>query len=178
MRSYEFDLVLGGIDIELAASELDAFEERVDDVTFASHGGVVRAAVERTAASLGEAVRSAIADVEAIPEVNVLRVEPEEHVSQAEIAARLGRSRQSVSQWISGARGRGGFPSPAFRSGHVALWRWTEVARWARANGLVGDGPEARDGAVLHAVNALLEARHAVGALSEEERASLAGLVA
>jgi hypothetical protein len=90
MRSYEFDLVLGGIDIEVAASDLDEFERRVDDFTFASHGGAVRAAVGRTAASLGEAIRSAIADAESIPGVRVLRVEPEENVSQSEIAVRLG----------------------------------------------------------------------------------------
>ncbi|MHB1195163.1 MAG: hypothetical protein ACYC6F_19240 [Longimicrobiales bacterium] len=105
MSRYEFDLILGGLDIETAATSLDAFEERVDDVTFASHGGLVRAAVERAAATLGDAIRSAIADVESIPGVKVVRVEPEEHVSQSEMAARLGRSRQSVSQWISGARG-------------------------------------------------------------------------
>ncbi len=61
MNRYEFDLVLGGLDIEAAATSLDAFEERVDDFTFASHGGVVRAAVERSAATLGEAIRSGIA---------------------------------------------------------------------------------------------------------------------
>jgi transcriptional regulator with XRE-family HTH domain len=177
MSRYEFGLVLGGLDIELAASTLDAFEQRVDDFTFASHGGVVRAAVERTAGSLGEAIRSAIADAESIPGVRAVRVEPEEHVSQSEMAARLGRSRQSVSQLVSGTRGPGGFPPPALQSGHVALWRWTEVSEWAEAAGLIAAGREARAWAIIRAVNAVLEARHAVGALDEEERASLADLV-
>jgi len=178
MNRYEFDLVLGGLDIELAESTLDAFEQRVDDFTFASHGGVVRAAVERTAGTLGEAIRSAMADAESIPGVWVVRVEPEEHVSQAEMAVRLGRSRQSVSQLVSGTRGPGGFPPPALQSGHVALWRWTEVSEWAETAGLIVAGREARASAIIRAVNALLEARHAVGALDEEERASLAELVA
>ena len=108
----------------------------------------------------------------------VERVEPEEHVSQSEMAARLGRSRQSVSQLVSGARGPGGFPPPAFQSGHVALWRWSEVSEWAKTAGMIAAGCEARSWAVIRAANVLLEARHAVGALDEEERASLADLVA
>ncbi|MDP2959235.1 MAG: hypothetical protein Q8N53_22630 [Longimicrobiales bacterium] len=77
---------------------LEAFEGRVSDVTFAAQGGVVRAAMERTAPSLGEAIRTAIEDVESLPGVRVVRVEPEDHVAQ----------------------------------GVVALWRWSEVATWAR----------------------------------------------
>lgn len=72
---------------------LEAFEGRVSDVTFAAQGGVVRAAM-----SLGEAIRTAIEDVESLPGVRVVRVEPEDHVAQ----------------------------------GVVALWRWSEVATWAR----------------------------------------------
>ena len=51
-------LIVSGLDIEADVAALDRFEERVHDVTFASQGGGVRAAVERTAASLGEAIRS------------------------------------------------------------------------------------------------------------------------
>src|SRR3990170_3291009 len=83
MSRYEFDLILSGLDIETDVAHLDAFEERVGDFTFAAHGGVTRAAVERTAATLGAAIGSAIADVESIPGVRVVRVEPEEHVSQS-----------------------------------------------------------------------------------------------
>ncbi|MHB1195162.1 MAG: hypothetical protein ACYC6F_19235 [Longimicrobiales bacterium] len=46
------------------------------------------------------------------------------------------------------------------------------------AAGLIAPGREARASAVIRAVSAVLEARHAVGALDEEERASLADLVA
>jgi hypothetical protein len=51
------------------------------------------------------------------------------------------------------------------------------VSAWARANGLSADGKSERHGAVIRAVNAVLEVRYAVGALSEVERASLADLV-
>lgn len=177
MATYEFDLVLSGLDLESDQERLDGFEARVDDVTLGRSGGVVLAAVEREARSLGEAIRSTIADLESLTGVTVVRVEPDEYVSQSAIALRLGRSRQSVSQWVSGARGPGAFPAPAHESGHVALWRWGEVARWAREAGLMPAGAEERRLAVIRAVNAVLEARRAVAALNEEERRSLAEVV-
>jgi hypothetical protein len=178
MSVFEFDLIVSGLDLEDDVAKLDAFEECVGDVTFASHGGVVRAAVERVAGSLGEAIRTAVDDVESIPGASVMGIEPDEYVSQAEIAVRLGRSRQSVSQWIAGVRGPGGFPPPAFQSGKVALWRWSTVSSWLRAVGLLAPGEADRSSVVIAAANALLHARRMVAALDEQERASLSGLLA
>lgn len=174
---HQFDLVLTGLDIEVEVEKLDAFERRVEDMTFASHDGVTRVAVEREADSLAAAIRSAIADVESIPGVRVERVEPDEYVSQVEIAARLGRSRQSVSQLVSGARGRGDFPAPAFESGRVALWRWSEVSEWLASAGLMADRNE-HSSRVISAANAVLEARRAVAPLNGAERSSLSDLFA
>ena len=176
MSAYEFDLILSGLDMEGHAQALDTLGARVDDITFARSAGVMLASVERRAPSLGAAIRSAIADVESLPGVGVVRVEPDEHVSQTGIASRLGRSRQSVSQLVSGTRGPGGFPPPAFESGHVALWRWSDVSRWAREAGVISVGVEDRSRAVVRAVNAVLEAKRAVAALNEDERLTLAGL--
>jgi hypothetical protein len=175
--TYEFDLVLSGLDVEADVGSLDAFEERVKDMTFASHDGTARAAVERRSSSMGEAIRSAIVDVEAIPGVQVLRVEPEDYVSQAEIAKRVGRSRASISQWVAGVRGPGGFPPPVFESGRIAVWRWAAVCTWLGNSGLRGAG-NAHSALVIGAANALLEARRAISALDEKERSPLAELVA
>jgi DNA-binding transcriptional regulator YiaG len=175
LRSYEFDLIVSGLDTE-DPGVLDGFEERAGDITFASHGRVVQAAVDRKARGLGEAIGSAIADVESIPGTRVVRVEPDEHVSQAEIAVRLGRSRQSISQWVWGSRGPGGFPATAFESGHVALWRWSEVKTWLGASGLGTKEDQEREdqaSAVIRAANALLEARRAMAALDAKERERL-----
>jgi transcriptional regulator with XRE-family HTH domain len=179
LRLYEFDLIVSGLDME-DPGVLDGFEERAGDITFASHGRVVRAAVDRKARGLGEAIGSAIADVESIPGTRVVRVEPDEHVSQAEIAVRLGRSRQSISQWVAGSRGPGGFPAPAFESGHVALWRWSEVKAWLRAAGLDTNEDQEHENqasAVIRAANALLEARRAMAALDAKERERLSTFV-
>ena len=178
MTSYEFDLILAGLDIEADVEKLDAFEQRVHDFTFAAHSTVVRATVERRAESLGEAIRHSICDVEGMAGVTVVRVEPDDHVSQAQVALRTGRSRQSVSQWVAGTRGPGGFPQPAFESGSVALWRWSEVVRWMRDAGYDAPGPDEHASAVIGAANALLEARRAVAQLDESEKASLRALVA
>ena len=60
----------------------------------------------------------------------------------------------------------------------MALWRWSDVARWASEAGLGASVAGERSASVIRAVNALLEARRAVAALSQEERSSLADLVA
>ena len=60
------------------------------------------------------------------------RVEPDDLVTQAEIAERLGRSSESVRLLASGQRGDGTFPAPAARTtSRGSLWRWSQVARWA-----------------------------------------------
>jgi len=66
---------------------------------------------DREARSLSEAVLSALNDV-ASARLEVLRVEPDELVSAGDVADRTGRSRQSISSLISGARGPGGWPRP------------------------------------------------------------------
>ena len=173
MASYEFDLIIEGLDLESDAPRLEALEDRVHDMTFASLGGETRVAVERRAPSLAEAIRSAIVDVESIEGARVVRVEPDEHVSQVEIASRLKRSRQAVSQWVSGKRGPGGFPPPAAGCGQVALWRWSDVTLWLTRAGIATGREDVHRATVVAAVNALLAARRAVSALDDEERASL-----
>lgn len=74
---------------------------------------------------------SAIAAVESVlGRGSVMRVEPDELVWAAEIAHRLGRTRQSVRLLMHGKRGPGGFPRPAATATRNPLWRWSEVADW------------------------------------------------
>ncbi len=86
----------------------------------------------RSAATLADAVLDAIRELErAQPGWRVVRVEPDELVSAAAIARRLGRTRQSVAQLVAGRRGPGGFPEPAVWVDRAArLWRWSDVAAW------------------------------------------------
>jgi hypothetical protein len=70
--------------------------------------------------------------------VEVIRVEGCDLVSQADIARRIGRSRQLVHQYITGKRGPGSFP-PAMchLSGESALWIWCDVAHWLWRNDMI-----------------------------------------
>lgn len=93
--------------------------------------GVWTAVFDREGATFEEALKSAIHDVRSARLV-VRHVEPDDLVTQAEIADRLGRTSESIRLLASGQRGDGSFPSPAVRTtNRGSLWRWSEVAVWA-----------------------------------------------
>ncbi|MGH3819532.1 MAG: helix-turn-helix transcriptional regulator [Pseudonocardiaceae bacterium] len=80
-----------------------------------------------------DAVISAIVDVEqAGIGARVPRVEADgDWLSASEIAARVGRSRQSVALLARGERGPGDFPAPVARQrSSNPLWSWSEVEAW------------------------------------------------
>ena len=67
--------------------------------------------------------------------VDVVRVDCSTLLTQAEIARKLGKSRQAISQYIRGGRGPGGFSAPARKpsdteKGAGPLWQWCDVAAW------------------------------------------------
>ncbi len=130
-QTYAFQLILAGPDPSEPAQLERLFEAGCGDATFGACDGVYIADFDRAAPTYSEALRSAIAAVEqAVPGLRVLRVAPEELVSASEIAARTGRSRESVRQLFEGTRGNGDFPRPATWVGSMRLWNWTEVAAW------------------------------------------------
>jgi hypothetical protein len=76
---HEFSLVISG-NLEDEAT-LDAlFEAGCDDATCGQLDGIGYADVAREAATRAEAVRSAIDQVESVPGLRVIRVEPDELV--------------------------------------------------------------------------------------------------
>jgi predicted DNA-binding transcriptional regulator AlpA len=174
LSEYEFSLVITG-DLEDGAT-LDAlFEAGCDDATFGQVDGVGYADFIREAPSFAEAVRSAIEQVESVPGLRVVRVEPDDLVTMSEIAERLGRSRESVRLLISGARGSGGFPPPVSHlKARSRLWRWSEVAAWAKRQGQRVDPSAA---SAIAAINAALTLRETAAELAPAERELVASLV-
>jgi hypothetical protein len=178
MKTFEFTLVLAGEDV-LSEPILDAlFEAGCDDATFGNVDGVPFADFSRQAGSLAEAIETAIRDVRSVPGVAVLRVEPDELVTAAEIAARLGRSRESVRLLVSGERGPGSFPAPV---SHLKLrgrlWLWSDVATWAR-NSLGLDVSGGDSTAFIAALNDALELARLLPALSRpSERRAVLGVL-
>lgn len=124
-------------------------------------GGVQVVDVEPGAARLADAVLGAIRAIEsAVSGVRVVRVEPDELVSAAAIARRLGRSRQSVGQLVAGQRGPGGFPAPAvWVDGRARLWRWSDVAEWLSTTPEQAPRVDRLDAEFLAMLNGELQAR-------------------
>jgi predicted DNA-binding transcriptional regulator AlpA len=181
MSKHDFTLILSSEDA-LTDAHLDSlFDQGCDDATFGEVDGVQFADLSRDAESVAAAIGSARRAVErAVPGLRVTRVEPDDLVSASEIAARLGRSRESIRLLIEGKRGPGSFPPPV--SGVKAgrrIWRWSDVAEWCARN-LDLDTPSLRDARFVAALNSALELRSLADGLTDTEQkrevaATLAG---
>lgn len=179
VRSFAFTLLLEGAD-PLTEEHLDAlFLAGCDDATFGQRGSVYYADFDRPATSFAEAVDSAIARVEsAVPGLKVVRVEPDDLVSAADIAERVHRSREGIRLLIDGKRGPGGFPQPAlWLGGKRPLWRWSDVEVWWTT--FLGEPkPGTGDTDFIAALNGAFDVRRRAGLLTgPRERAVVARIV-
>lgn len=159
-REHEFTLVLAGSDV-LRSENLDRwFETGCDDTTFGEVDGVAYADFTRSAASPPVAIITAIEQIEsAVPDVRVVRIEPDDLVNASDVAMRLGRTRESVRLLIAGERGPGDFPAPVSHlKARGRLWRWAEVARWAQ-NALGDPLPDSSMSVFIAACNDALDLR-------------------
>lgn len=178
---HEFVLVLSGVD-EIGERVMNAlFEAGCDDATPSLRSGRVFLTFVREAASFREAVLSAIRDVRSANiGATVACIDDCNLVSQSDVARRIGRTRQQVGQYVSGARGPGHFPAPAFdlAQGH-SLWHWCEVSYWLWQNGIVTE-EVLRESRVIAGINSVLEVLHQRGhdaALVEEVFRLAGGMV-
>lgn len=161
MPEHDFTLILSGIS-DFTDEQVDKlFECGCDDATVAQRYGRVFVTFSRESESMVSAIVSAILDIKrADIGASVLRVDTCNLVTQAEVARRLGRSRQNIEQYINGRRGPGGFPAPACNiTEGQPLYYWCEVAYWACQHKLLSekDNSEAQEIATL---NTILELEH------------------
>ena len=155
---YDFTFVLIGLR-ELTPEIVDGLlGSGCDDATIAMRMGCFYITFSRRAPSLKDAILSAIEDIrKANVGVDVFRVDYCNLVTQAEIARRIGRSRQLVHQYMYGERGPGGFPPPVCGIvDEVPLWRWCEVAHWLRQNNMVKE-EVFRDAEEIETINMVLD---------------------
>ena len=173
MSEHEFTLVFHGGPDDAIVDAL--FEAGCDDATLGEVDGVGYADFIREAPSFGEALRSAIEQVESVAGLMVSRVEPDDLVTLSEIAQRLGRSRESVRLLAAGERGPGDFPAPVSHlKARTRLWRWSEVAGWAKRH----DQPiDLGAATTIAAINAALTLRQTLGKLAPPERKLVSSLV-
>jgi hypothetical protein len=178
---HEFTLFLRGIS-ELTTPIVDAFFAACDDCTLGISCGVPEVSFTRAAPTMKDAILSAIADVRRVGMgIDVLRIDCSFLLTQAEIARKLGKSRQVVHQYIRGDCGPGGFPPPARqRPSGTPLWQWSDVAQWLCRNHMA---PESlvRDAEAVDTINCVLDytwkSKHD-GALVREVRSAMAGKTA
>lgn len=158
MRSYSFSVVLSHRPTE---EDLDKLVARgLSDATFGLERGVPVVEFDREADNLGEAIATAVRELQAVG-LEAVRVLDEDLVTLADIADRLGQSRESVRRYATGDRGPGGFPPPVnpARDGTL-FYRWSEVAPWVRDQlGL----PVVDANPTLVMANLLLQARGVLG---------------
>ncbi len=136
------------------------------DATFGSERGVPVVEFDREAPSLAAAVASAVRDLDAAG-MTAVRVIDGDLLTLADIAARVGQSRESVRRYVTGERGPGGFPSPVNpgREG-AAFYRWSEVSPWLRTH--LGVNVDDRDPALVLA-NLIVQARQLTGRVDRPE---------
>lgn len=158
---HEFVLVLSGVSDIGPGVMNPLFEAGCGDAIPVVRFGRITLSFARTAPSLKDAVFSAIRGVmKANIGATVLCVDDCNLVSQADIARRIGRSRQLVGQYVSGTRGPGNFPSPVcdLTDGHP-LWQWCEVSFWLWQNAIVDDAV-LNESRLLAAINSVLDLMH------------------
>ena len=138
-REYDFALVVDGITDLNDAAMNKQFRAGCDDATFSVRYGLVFAEFSRESESYPQALLSGIRDVRAAGVgAEVLRVNTCDLVTPADIARRIERSRELVSQYISGDRGPGHFPPPeCFLADDKPLWMWCAVSYWLAENSLI-----------------------------------------
>jgi hypothetical protein len=156
---FDFALVIDGV-AELNSVVEDALSEAgCDDATFSIRHGLLFAEFSRQAASLKDAVLTAIRDIrKAGIGAQVQRVDESDLVTPAEIARKIGRSRQLVHQYMNGDRGPGGFPPPAcYLTDDAPLWAWSQVSEWLAQNNMIRPQEQA-NARVIAIINNSLEA--------------------
>lgn len=158
---FDFTLLLDGVNKITPDIEDALFTAGCDDATISLRFGRIYLTFSRSAASLKDAIISAVKNVrESGIDATVLRVDDCDLVTQSEISRRIHRSRQLVNQYISGARGPGGFPAPACNiTAGAPLWYWCEVAFWLWENSIIRED-ELREAQDLTVINSVLELEH------------------
>ncbi|MGY3450225.1 helix-turn-helix transcriptional regulator [Bradyrhizobium sp. USDA 4353] len=129
MKTFEFSIIASGLDPEAEDFGDRFYDAGCDDALVAYQKGHIIIDFAREAATIDQAVASAIENVRKAGAV-IDRIEPDPLVSLADIAARTGLTRAAITNYFKGSRGQN-FPAPVAKvTSESPLWDWAEVARW------------------------------------------------
>ena len=139
MNTYEFSLVLSGVNENTPDLEDTLFEAGCDDGLVCIYNNTVYIDFMREANSYKEAVLSAIKNIESSSlNAKVISVDAGDLVGITDIAELSDISKKTISAYKDGKRGPGNFPNPLQRLKDTSpLWRWSDVASWLADNGKV-----------------------------------------
>ena len=179
MRTWDFTLVLSGIDADEDAGFDALWAACADEPLIGTYDGVSEALFSRQAASVEDAVLSAIADVERIGGVQAVGLRDESFWTIADIAERSGRMPAEIHRLIGPDSIEESAPSfPGQISGASdpdPLWRAQDVIDWFRDQlGETLSNPAAE---VLTALNDTLQARTSCGKLNQAQQQRIVALL-
>lgn len=157
MSTWEFTLVVEGPDLQEEDLLERLFAAGLSDATVGRVAGAQMVEVAREAGSYPDALFGAVrALLQTVPEARVVRIEPDELVTIAEIAQRYGRSPESVRLLAAGERGPGGFPAAVWTE-QPRMWRRAAVDQWFAA--ALDEQPAEPVEAEVERLNAAVNAR-------------------
>ncbi len=162
LNSYEFTLVLEGVNDKTEGLEDRLFEAGCDDTLINFRNGTVYLDFNREASSLEDAVIAAIKDIESIKlGIRVISILPDDLVNEMDIAKRLNQNRQTVSLWVKRERRQSTpFPNPVLKLADKSpLWRWYEVTNWLYQQRLIEDKSVVESAKFIENINAVLDER-------------------
>jgi len=142
MSAFRLHVLFAGVDFE-DDHVFDALSELQNVDWLESNGSVIALATVEAASALA-AADALVADVRnRVPDARPIRIDPD-LVSVADIADRVGVTREAVRNWAKGLRRDGGFPAPLGVVGAASkptyVWGWARVNEWLEANLGLGDG--------------------------------------
>lgn len=126
---FEFTIIATGLDPQAEDFEGRFFDAGCDDAIVSFQKGHILVDFAREAASLEEAIVSAVENVKEAG-ATVERVEPDPLVSLSDMASRANLTRQAMTNYFKGDRGEG-FPAPRARvTTDSPLWDWADASAW------------------------------------------------
>lgn len=164
MTTYTFEIVVSGIKI---ASDDDMFD--VSDALYtagcidshpAAYNGTLYVPFTRKSDSYETAVKTAIEQIESIPNLKCLSVDVGGLVSLTDAAELAGLTKATLSKYSKGQRGNGDFPCPISRvDSSRPLWSWGDVAEWLEQHGAVNN-ETVKQAHITQAINTALTIRN------------------
>ena len=165
MKTFEFSIIASGLDPNSDDFESRFYDNGCDDALVAFQKGHIIVDFAREAASIDEAIASAIENVRAAG-AKVDRLEPDPLVNLTEIAARTEMTRAAISNYAKGARGKKDFPPPVARvTSDTPLYDWAEVASWMAINKKVSIETAVCAGVFKEAISAIERGEIQIGGI-------------